>query len=200
MMIPETLEAARAALRGEPEPLVLACAAREEAVAFLVTLGPCALDQVVVPLVAGGNVVGRHKLHAARGQRWPSPHAVESSQWIVICDGGQATIEDAASTNLAAYVPRSVAWVLDGPLAPWSYARDVTPEELARRGDRQARSRALRVGRFPYYTALLEIPGTMLLPHPNDPAGRVVHPIEDGDVVCSCYAAFAFGWVGARRA
>jgi hypothetical protein len=195
VVIAETIEAARAALRGEPEPLVLPCAAREAVVAFLVTLGPCALDQVVVPLVAGRNVVGRRQGLAKSGQRWPSPQAVESSQWVVICDGGQATIEDAASTNLAAYVPRSVVWVLDGPLAPWAYARELTAQELARRGDRARRGDPGRMARFPYYTALLEIPGTMLLPHPNDPPGRVVQLIEEGDVVCSCYTAFVFGWL-----
>ena len=198
-MIAETIEAARAALRGAPEPLVLPCAAREAVVAFLVTLGPNVLDQVVMPLVAGGNVVGRHKVHAKHGQRWPSPPAVESSQWVIICDDGQATIEDAASTNLAAYVPRSLAHVIDGPLAAWSYARDLTPDDIARRGGRGGSARPIRTVTFPHHTWLLEIPGTMLLPHPNDPPGRVVQPIEEGDVVCSCYAAFAFGWLRTRR-
>jgi hypothetical protein len=195
--ITQTLDASRAALRGEPEPLVLQRAGGKPVVAFLVTLGPIAFDQVVVPLVSGANLIGRNK-------RWPKPLAVESGQWVITCDDGRATIRDAASTNESAFVPRSTAQVLDHEGEPWTYARDALPSELARARDLKALrsgrapARPAPVATFPRYAPLLKVPGVVLLPHANEPGGDALHPLDEGDVVCSCYAAFAFGWTRAR--
>jgi hypothetical protein len=54
------------------------------------------------------------------------------------------------------------------------------------------------VAKFPCYAPLLTAPGVVLLPHPNESGGDALHPLDEGDVVCSCYAAFVFGWPRAR--
>jgi hypothetical protein len=101
------LEAARRALAGEPSSLVV-LTIEGTPIAFLVTVGRKAGD-LVVPLRAGRNLVGRD-------QRWPTPPAVEQSQWVIECAPGRAELRDASSTNLSQLVRAGVTTAVPHPL------------------------------------------------------------------------------------
>jgi hypothetical protein len=163
-MISSALDAARAALRGEPGPRVLSRTDHAPPVAFLVTLARTDGD-LIVPLRAGGNFVGRgHGGNRPYGT-WPDPIAVEGAQWCIECGSGGAEVWDAASTNLSVVLPSTLAAEVN-----------------------------LGVG-FHGFERLFELPGALPLPHPNVASDRHRYPLAEGDVLRGCYAAFAFGWL-----
>jgi hypothetical protein len=164
-LIRDALAGARSALRGGPGPQVLPLEDRAPTVAFLVTLRRVHGD-LVVPLHPGPNVVGRGvKGHEPNGE-WPKPHAVEQSQWCIECGVSTAEVWDAYSTNLSVLLPAGRLGELD--------------------------LEAITASRF---MPDLELPGALQLPHPNEPADRHRYPLTEGDVLRSCYCAFAFGWL-----
>ena len=139
-------------------------------VAFLATIGREGGD-LVVPLGEGENVVGRGGSPGPFGT-WPKPYAVEQSQWSIECRASQsessaasARVSDAASTNQSYLVPRRLV-----------------PKVSISRG---------RVG----FDGLGGVTGAISIPHPNVAAKRHIFDIEDGDVLCSIYAAFVFSWM-----
>jgi hypothetical protein len=157
------VSAARA--NGDPRFVRLALRGGEAPVALLVTVGRQSAE-LVVPLRVGKNFIGRDP-HATSGP-WPSPPAVEQAQWIVACEEHEAQVWDAASTNLSALVPASIASTMnlgDGP------------------------------GGF---EAVFRAPEVIALPHPNVRSERHRYPLREGDVLRSFYAAFVFGWLEER--
>jgi hypothetical protein len=116
MTIAAMLDAARAALRGEPGPQVLRRRDRAPAVAFLVTLSRAEGD-LVVPLRSGPNLVGRGFEGNRPNGDWPSPPAVEQVQWFIECGPDGAEVRDAASTNLSVLLPSTRVGGVDLGLA-----------------------------------------------------------------------------------
>ena len=111
MGVAKALDAARAALRGEPGPRVLPRRDDAAVVAFLVTLARPEGD-LAIPLRAGRNLVGRGSGREPP-YSWPEPPAVEQGQWCIACDARGAEVWDAASTNLSVLLPRARVAGLD---------------------------------------------------------------------------------------
>lgn len=78
----------------------VATADAQPPIAFLTTFARAGGDVAIV-LAAGRNVVARS---TSRYGRWPEPAVIESAQWLIECDGGEARVRDAASTNLSVLI------------------------------------------------------------------------------------------------
>ena len=162
---------ARSALAGRPRrrmPSVLPRSADAPPVAFLVSLARPQGD-LVVPLHAGENFVGRELADGSRFGEWPEPPVVERSQWFIECDFHGADVWDADSRHHSVLVPCSIAGGI----------------ELG--------------GGLDGLYELFAVPGIVPLRRANDPTGCYRHPLDDGDVLRSCYQAFAFGWIEPRK-
>jgi hypothetical protein len=82
------------------------------AVAFLVTIGRAA-GELVVPLRAGRDRVGRGDEDARPFGPWPRPYAVEQYQWRIECGDGSASVADDASTSQSVLVPAAIVGSID---------------------------------------------------------------------------------------
>jgi hypothetical protein len=65
--------------------------------------------ELVLPLRAGHNFVGRGFPSDAPYQRLPTSPVVEQVQWFIACEAGEALVVDAGSTNLSVLVPGAAA-------------------------------------------------------------------------------------------
>ncbi|WP_394825792.1 hypothetical protein [Pendulispora albinea] len=165
------LENARSAVRGDDPAPRLHVIARTDgrlAIAFLVTLLRADGD-LVLPLSEGKNLVGRMSDRLGLTESWPRPYAVESAQWVIECQPGQAEVYDAASTNLSILLPREFAD--DAPLQDGIHS----------------------------FEALTVMRGAIPLPHPNAPSERHRYPLREGDVLRGMYASLLFGWMRPPR-
>lgn len=157
---------ARSVLRNETSDPDVRVLTREDGappVAFLVTLNPVA--DLILPLRRGRNFVGRGSDRSRPYRPTAEGTFLEQCQWFVDCQVDQATVWDAASTNLSVLLPKIVVSTLD-----------------------------LSTG-MQGFLDLFKTPGAIPLPHANVRGADHQHAIHEGDVLRGVYASFAFGWI-----